>query len=61
LWQKWWDGTRWNPSDDGWIMHDDAEFRLGSSPAVILDGAGVRDVHVRNRSGSVSHKYWLAE
>jgi len=61
LWQKWWDGSQWNPSDAGWIVHDDAEFRLGSSPAVIIDGAGVRDVYVRNRGGSVSHKYWLAE
>jgi pimeloyl-ACP methyl ester carboxylesterase len=52
---------RWNPSDEGWILRDDAEFRLGSSPAVITDGAGVRDVYVRNRDDSVGHKYWLAE
>jgi hypothetical protein len=61
LWQKWWDGTRWNPSDEGWVMHDDGQFRLGSSPAVIIDGPGTRDVYVRNRDGSVSHKYWVAE
>ncbi|MFE0753747.1 serine hydrolase [Inquilinus sp. NPDC058860] len=58
LWQKWWDGKRWNPSDEGWAPHDDGGFRLGSAPAVIARGNDFRDVYVRGQDGKVYHKYW---
>ncbi|HEX8126101.1 MAG TPA: serine hydrolase, partial [Allosphingosinicella sp.] len=58
LWQKWWDGSKWHPSDDGWTVHDDGAFRLGSSPSVISRGAGFRDVYVRGQDGAVYHKFW---
>ncbi len=58
LYQKWWDGKKWNPSDSGWIQHDDGNFRLGSSPAVVANGSNFRDVYARNQDGSVVHKFW---
>jgi CubicO group peptidase (beta-lactamase class C family) len=57
LWQKWWDGERWNPSDDGWEVHDDG-FKLGSSPAVLARGADFREVFARGEDGAVHHKFW---
>lgn len=58
LWQKWWDGKKWHPSDTDWVMHDDGSFRLGSSPAVVANGANFRDVYARGQDGVVYHKFW---
>jgi Repeat of unknown function (DUF346) len=57
IWQKWWDGPRWNPSDEGWVPHDDG-FLMGSAPCVIAEGDRFRDVYARGRDGKVYHKYW---
>lgn len=58
LLQKWWDGSKWHPSDSGWATHDDGGFRLDSSPSVICNGANFRDVYVRGKDGAVYHKFW---
>lgn len=58
LWQKWWTGSEWMPSDLGWSMHDDGDFRLGSAPCVVAAGPDFRDVYVRGMDGSVYHKVW---
>jgi murein DD-endopeptidase MepM/ murein hydrolase activator NlpD len=58
LYQKWWTGTQWMPPGLGWAQHDDGDFRLGSSPAVLTGGADLRDVYVRGRDGVVYHKIW---
>lgn len=58
LWQKFWDGQKWYPSDEGWLLHDDGGFRLGSAPSVIAEGRDFRDVYVRGQDGKVYHKYW---
>ena len=57
LWQKWWDGKKWNPSDLDWLPHDDGAFRLGSSPTVI-GSANFRDIYVRGADGKIYHKFW---
>lgn len=57
LWQKWWDGQQWQPSDGGWAVHDDG-FKLGSSPAVVAAGAHFREVFARGADGAVYHKFW---
>jgi hypothetical protein len=58
LWQKWWTGSEWMPSADGWSQHDDGDFRLTSAPAVLHEGPGFRDVYVRGQDGAVYHKFW---
>lgn len=57
LWQKWWDGQKWNPSDEGWEPHEDG-FTLTSSPSVIARGADFREVFARGEDGAVHHKFW---
>jgi len=58
LWQKWWDGKKWNPSETGWTLHDDGGFRLGSGPAATSLGDSFRDVYARGKDGAVYHKSW---
>lgn len=58
LWQKWWDGKKWNPSDKAWAPHEDGGFRLGSAPSVFAQGANFREVVVRGQDGHVYHKFW---
>lgn len=58
LWQKWFDGSKWNPGDLDWAQHDDGTFRLGSAPAVVSTGVNDRDVYVRGADGGVYHKFW---
>jgi murein DD-endopeptidase MepM/ murein hydrolase activator NlpD len=58
LYQKWWTGTQWMPPELGWAPHDDGDFRLGSSPAVMTGGVDFRDVFVRGRNGVPHHKFW---
>ncbi len=58
LYQKWWTGKEWMPSDLGWAMHDDGDFRLGSAPSVVTIGPDFRDVYVRGSDGEVYHKFW---
>lgn len=58
LWQKWWDGTRWNPSELGFIMHHDGNVRLDGAPSSGWSPNASRDVYVRQKNGTVLHKFW---
>jgi hypothetical protein len=52
LYQRWWDGAQWNPTDR-WYLHDDGAFRLASSPAVIAWGDNQREVYAQGTDGAV--------
>jgi hypothetical protein len=55
LWQKWWTGSS---GSEGWYMHDDGAFRLGSAPAVVSNGENYRAVYVRGTDGALYYKNW---
>jgi CubicO group peptidase (beta-lactamase class C family) len=58
LWQKWWDGKKWNPSDSDWAQHDDGKFRLASAPFAVANGLNFRDVYAVGKDSHVYHKFW---
>jgi hypothetical protein len=60
LLQKWWDGEKWNPSDTGWITHNDVGFQLTSSPSIVSDGPHHRGVFARGPKNVLYYKFWQA-
>src|SRR5437660_304024 len=58
LYQKWWDGSQWQPTGENWLPHYDGGFRLGSPPAVVAPTGDTRYVFVRGQDGAVHYKVY---
>ena len=59
LYQKWWDGRRWNPGDADFHWHGDTKLQAGSLS--VIGAPGFRDVYAMDQSGQLIHKFWTAD
>lgn len=54
--QKWWDGRRWNPSDDGFVNHGGLDIKPGCISVVEDDR--FRDVFAVGTDHQLYHRYY---